>query len=450
MKFKAGETIGGRFRLVRELGKGGIGRVWLAQEKRLDRLVAVKVLLDLDGQDSDEDRWKKGELLKRFAVEARAVAGLDHPGIPAVYDWSSGDPETGEPPYLAMQYVVGKTLQAVLEEEVGGRLTVVEAVCLGAQLSSSLAAMHGAGGGILHRDLKPGNIMVTDGGRVSLIDFGSAFIMDPHQPRVTTRSRIAPGTSGYTAPEVLEGRTGPAALSDLYALGCIIYEALAGPVFVYENDSDLDQAHRKEKPPSLKARNSAVPEEINRLVMRLLEKQPAQRPGSAHEVFAHLRSLLPGPVPEGIERVRPYDLTLPFRDPCRPPEDIAGTSRDRTLPPVTVGAVRVEPTAFIENLRNVSDLLKAGRQEEGWGLIKRMLAMVEAAQGVAGTDVRRLLARGIRIFLESDDFDHAKLLWEDMITRCRGNGIARDDSFLEEARAAFRTYNNGSGRRRSR
>lgn len=441
MQVKAGQTIGGRFVLIRELGKGGIGRVWLARERRLERDVAIKVLQDFDGEGTGEDRLKPGELLERFAVEARAIAGLDHPGVPAVYDWSSGDPETAEPPYLAMQYISGKNLGAVLEQETGGRLTLEEGVCLGAQLSSILVAVHGAGRGVFHRDLKPENIMVSEAGRVSLVDFGSAFIVAPHRPRVTTRSRLVPTTSGYTAPEILFGRSGPAALSDIYALGCIIYRVLGGPVFDYETDTALDSAHMKETPQPLRERNPDVPKELDCLVMQLLEKEPAQRPDSAREVFERLRPFLSPTVPGGVEPARPYDLTLPFRDPCRPPEtDAAGESRHRRLPPQTVAAATVDPTAFIENLRRVRDLAREGQKEEAWEFIREMVSAQEKVQGVAGTDVRRILSRGTQIFLEVNDPERAKKLWHDLLRRARNNGVNPGDRHVEEARKALREY----------
>lgn len=448
---KAGQALGGRFELVRKLGEGGIGQVWFARERRLERDVAVKILLDLDGRGEDEERWKRGELLKRFAVEARAVAGLDHPGIPAVYDWSGGRPETGEPPYLAMQYIRGKDLGRVLAEETGGRLTVLEAVSLGAQLSSILAVLHGTGSGVFHRDLKPANIMVSETGRVSAIDFGSALIVAPHRPRVTTRSRTAPTTSGYTAPEIIQGRMGPVASSDLYALGCVIYRVLGGPVFGGEEEDEqstrvLDIAHVKETPQPLRERNPDVPEELDRLVLQLLEKKPSSRPADAREAFARLRPFLPQALPEGIERATPYDLTLPFRDPCRPPERATrGEQRDRAMPPRTVTAARVDPTSFIEDLRRVGDLAGNGRREEAGDLLQRVVSAVESAQGPAGTDVRRALARGVRIFIELGDEERAKKLWKELIRRARDHGVDADDNFIREARDALRDY----GARRS-
>jgi serine/threonine protein kinase len=445
MRVKAGQTIGGRFVLTRELGKGGFGRVWLAREKRLGRDVAIKMVQDLDREVMGEDDWEPGDLLKRFAVEARAIAGLDHPGVPAVYDWSSGDAEADEPPYLAMQYIRGKNLGAVLEEETGGRLTIEEAACLGGQLSSILAAVHGAGDGVFHRDLKPGNIMVTDAGRVSLIDFGSAFIVAPHRPRVTTRSRIVPGTSGYMAPEMLYGRSGPANRADLYALGCIIYRVLGGPVFDYETDSALDTAHMKETPQPLRERNPDVPEELDRLVMQLLEKEPDRRPAGAREVFGRLRPFIPAVAPGGVERVRPYDVTLPFRDPCRPPErDTAGGNQHQRLPPRTVGAGEVDPTASIENLRRVRDLARGGQNKEAWTLIREMVSAQEEVQGVAGTDVRKILSTGTQIFLDADDPERAKELSLDLLRRARENGVDPGDCYIEEAREALRKYSGRS------
>lgn len=427
--------------LSRELGRGGIGRVWLAREKRLERDVAVKLLLDLDGHEGDEDRWKAGELLSRFAVEARAIAGLDHPGIPAVYDWSSGDAETGDPPYLAMQYIRGKNLRNVLEEEVGGRLTLAEGVCLGAQLSSILAAVHDAGEGIVHRDLKPSNIMVTEAGRVSLIDFGSAFIVARHRPRVTTRSRMAPATSGYTAPEVLRARSGPAALSDLYALGCVLYEVFGGPVFDYQSDSELDAAHLNEIPHPLRKRNPDVPEELDRLVMQLLEKDPKRRPEGAREVFARLRPFLPA-APRSRERqFKRYDLTLPFLDPCRPPEGkTVGKGRRGAVPPLTVTTAKVDPAAFIEDLRRVRDLALTGQREDARKLADQMVSALEEAQGAAGTDVRRALSSSIQIFLEVHDVEHAKMLWSDLLRRAQKNGVGPRDRFIGEAEKALRDY----------
>ncbi|TDD84863.1 serine/threonine-protein kinase [Actinomadura rubrisoli] len=441
MTVRAGQTIGGRYVLTRTLGQGGFGRVWLAREKRLERDVAIKVLLNHDGREATADPGRPGDLLKRFAVEARAIAGLSHPGIPVVYGWSAGDPDIGEPPYLAMQYIAGKNLGSVLEEEAGGRLTIAEGVSLGAQLSSILAAVHGARDAVFHRDLKPENIMVAATGRVTLVDFGSAFIVAPHRPRVTTRSRMVPTTSGYTAPEVLRARSGPATPSDLYSLGCVIYRVFGGPVFDYEADAELDAAHIEEEPQPLRERNGDVPDELDRLVMQLLKKEPAQRPESAREVFVRLRPFLPAFAPSGVETVKPYDLTLIFRDPCRPPEqDGDGEHGHRMSPPRSVANPEVDPTASIENLRRVRDLVQEGRKAEAWMLLNEMIAAVEMAQGVAGADVRRIMSRGIELFLEVDDSPRAKELWEGLTARARENGIDPRDRFIKEAREVIRRY----------
>jgi tetratricopeptide (TPR) repeat protein len=259
----ADERLAGRqishYRLLRPLGRGGMGVVYLAQDVELGREVAIKFL--------HHGRAVRPADEARFRREARAAASLDHPNIGTVYE--VGEHEGVR--FLAMAFYKGTTLAQLLAGQPDRRLTVDAAASIAGQLASALAAAHAAG--IVHRDLKPENIMVLPDGRVKLLDFGLARQLDA---QILTEEGMVVGTAAYMAPEQLEGqRTGTAA--DLWALGVVLYEMLAGrKPFGGERAGMVHSILYEEPPPLREARPDAHPV-LEGIVSHCLAKKPGDR-----------------------------------------------------------------------------------------------------------------------------------------------------------------------------
>ncbi|MBW8485561.1 serine/threonine-protein kinase [Actinomadura parmotrematis] len=277
--------IADRYELDRyKLGPGGMGMVYGALDRVLARRVAVKLLRPPAGPDAET-------AVKRFRREARAVAGLNHPGVPALYDIGRQDGgEFADCPYLVMELVGGAPLSTLLDEH--GRLPVGWAAALTAQACAVLDHAHGSG--LVHRDLKPQNMMVTPDGALRVLDFGLAAIVAGDDSGRLTGTGQYPGTLAYIAPERFDAGCEPDPACDLYALGVILYEALSGANPFAANDIPaVIRAQLERVPPAIED----VPGELDRLARALLEKKPGDRPGSAAEVYRllvpHLGTLSP-------------------------------------------------------------------------------------------------------------------------------------------------------------
>ncbi|MEU5563628.1 serine/threonine-protein kinase [Micromonospora musae] len=268
---QAGDRIGDRYELTYPVGRGGMGQVWAGFDDRLDRPVAVKFLRQLEVPEDERET-----AVKRFRREARATARLDHPGVPAVHDLGVH----GEDLYIVMQLVRGMVLADHIAEQ--EQLSVGEAARIAAQICSVLTAAHTAS--LVHRDLKPQNLMVTPSGVVKVLDFGVAALLDPAGASRLTAPGRALGTPAYIAPEQAAGRpAGPAA--DLYALGCVVFEMLAGqPPYQAANALDVMQRHLRSPIPIISEHRPDVPDDLAHLLYCLLAKDPMERPTSAAEV----------------------------------------------------------------------------------------------------------------------------------------------------------------------
>ncbi|MFE5945211.1 protein kinase [Streptomyces sp. NPDC056480] len=306
-----GRVIGGRYELATVIGQGGMGQVWTAYDRRLDRRVAVKLLrpATMTGPATAAD-----ELRRRFVRECRVTAHVDHPGLVTVHDAGS----EGEDLYLVMQYVEGADLADHLAEH--DPYPWEWAVSVAAQLCAVLAAVHAVP--IVHRDLKPRNVMVRPDGSVIVLDLGVASVLDSDTTRLThTGSPI--GSPAYMAPEqAMGGAVGPS--TDLYALGALLHELLSGNVpFVGSTALGVLHRHLYEPPVPLRQLRPEVPEPLEALVLRLLAKDPRERPSGAHEVYEELLPLLPARgAPAG-----PMDPTRPFLRPHAPwPDRPAATA----------------------------------------------------------------------------------------------------------------------------
>ncbi|MFD3803526.1 protein kinase [Streptomyces sp. NPDC058611] len=313
--------IGDRYQLATILGQGGMGQVWTAYDQRLDRRVAVKLLRPdkVAGPGTVAE-----ELRRRFVRECRVTAQVDHPGLVTVHDAGSD----GDELYLVMGYVEGADLADHLAEH--DPYPWPWAVAIVAQLCAVLSAVHAVP--IVHRDLKPRNVMVRPDGTVLVLDLGVASVMDTDTTRLTsTGSPI--GSPAYMAPEqAMGGAVGP--YTDLYALGVLLYELLSGNV-PFAGSTALGVLHRHLYEPPLPVRQlrPEVPAELEAVLLRLLAKDPQDRPSSAQEVYEALVPLLPArgsAAPSG-----PLDPTRPFLRPHAPWPDRATVIPPRPADPPT-------------------------------------------------------------------------------------------------------------------
>ncbi|MEV6971921.1 protein kinase [Kitasatospora sp. NPDC093806] len=270
-----GRALNGRYELVEILGVGGMATVWRGVDHVLGRQVAVKVL---NGGLADDPRFAE-----RFGREAQHAAMLVHPRIVMVFD--SGVDQGA--PYIVMELVQGRSLAALLAQRPG--LPVEQAVGIAAAVCEGLAHAHAAG--LVHRDIKPGNIMITDDGGVKVVDFGIARAGSSHN---LTQTASVLGTAAYLSPEQataspLDGRT------DLYAVGCVLTEMLTGATpFTAETPVAIAYKHVGEQPLPPSARRPGLPPALDAAVLRLLAKNPAARPPDATAARAELLACVPG------------------------------------------------------------------------------------------------------------------------------------------------------------
>jgi len=274
MRPSSGLTFGGRYQLSSRVAIGGMGEVWQATDLVIGRTVAIKIL-------KDEYLGDPG-FLERFRAEARHAALVNHEGIANVFDYGEEDGSA----YLVMELVPGEALSAILERE---RVLPVDRVLdIVAQTAMALQAAHAAG--LVHRDIKPGNLLITPDGRVKITDFGIARIAD--QVPLTATGQVM-GTVQYLSPEQASGH--PASpTTDIYSLGIVAYEALAGRrPFTGESQVAIAMAQINETPPELP---NTVPEPVRNLVYACIAKNPADRPGSAAHLARAAQALRRGDV----------------------------------------------------------------------------------------------------------------------------------------------------------
>src|SRR5262245_36732720 len=278
----AGTLLARRYQIVAPLGKGGMGEVYRAHDTRLGRDVAIKVLPAPFASDFDR--------LSRFEREARAVAALTHPNILAIHDYGTDQGVT----YAATELLEGQTLR---ERQANGPLPWREAVSIGTAIADGLAAAHARS--IIHRDLKPANLFLTRDGRVKILDFGLARMGNAQAPTGAETATFKPsltesgaimGTVGYMSPEQVRGESADAR-SDLFALGCVLYEMVSGiRPFTRPTATETQAALLRDDPPPLAP--AGAPPELDRLIRRCLEKDGAARFQTARELALAIIGLL--------------------------------------------------------------------------------------------------------------------------------------------------------------
>ena len=281
-------TYLGRFVLLHLLGKGGMGEVWRAQDPRLGREVAIKILPPELAKDPDSQA--------RFERECKILAALNHPCIAHIYEAgeevpiSPADPgATDKIAFIVMELIEGRSLSDILQS---AQIPVSTAVRLARQIAKALAVAHKAG--IVHRDLKPANIMVTSKNQVKVLDFGLARPLQttgaPILPEVTVPGMVM-GTAAYLSPEQVKGNPADNR-SDIWSFGCVLYQMLCGRrPFPSNSVPEILAGILRDDPEDLKEMNPALPSDLGDLVKKCLEKDPARRPQTAFEISTTLKEI---------------------------------------------------------------------------------------------------------------------------------------------------------------
>ncbi len=279
------ELLSGRYELGEILGFGGMSEVHLARDTRLHRDVAVKVLR--------ADLARDPSFYLRFRREAQNAAALNHPAIVAVYDTGEAETTSGPLPYIVMEYVDGVTLRDIVHND--GPMPPKRAIEVIADACQALNFSHTHG--IIHRDVKPANIMISKAGAVKVMDFGIARALADAQHRVTQTAAVI-GTAQYLSPEQARGEAVDAR-SDVYSLGCVLYEMLTGePPFVGDSPVAVAYQHVREDPVPPSQRHPGIGPELDAVVLKALAKNPDNRYQSAAEMRADLVRVHNGEAPE--------------------------------------------------------------------------------------------------------------------------------------------------------
>ncbi|WP_017599864.1 serine/threonine-protein kinase [Nocardiopsis lucentensis] len=410
---KATRILDGRYELnALPLARGGMGEVYEGRDIRLEREVAVKFIRFPADADADE----RADMVRRFVRESRITAELQHPGVPAVFDAGSGDDKH---PYLVMQRVHGVSVSDLVAEQ--ERLSVGWTTGIGAQVCSVLAAAHRAS--LVHRDLKPGNLMLEPDGTVKVLDFGLAVALDRTDMSQITRTGHTPGTPAYMAPEqLMAGMATPQ--SDLYALGCVLHEMLTGRrLFTASTPFAVASKQANETPSGVRAVRPDVPRELSEVIGALLEKRPEDRPRDAVEAYHRLIGFALGlePIPGTLH---PPSLPNPHRmygaALSRVFDTVPEGGPDRAEPEAT--ATRVPkpntsplPREDIERTRSrVAELVGASRYRQAAETLRDAVTGATAAFGRTDPDVVELRMEWANVLFEGGDFRQAGPLYAEL------------------------------------
>ena len=268
-----GELIDNRYKIVSSIGEGGMANVYLAWDTILEREVAVKILR---GDLADDDKF-----VRRFQREANSASSLKHPNIVEMYDVGEDNGKY----FIVMEYVNGKTLKSLIKKR--GALNLNEAVDIMLQLTSGIACAHDSY--IIHRDIKPQNIMILEDGRDKITDFGIAMALNNNE---LTQTNSVMGSVHYLPPEQASG-SGSTIKSDIYSLGILMFELFTGTVpFKGDNAVEIAIKHMKEPIPSVCSINPKIPQSIENIILRACAKNPKNRYDSVNEMYSDLKVAL--------------------------------------------------------------------------------------------------------------------------------------------------------------
>lgn len=325
-----GQKINERYEIVKSIGEGGMANVYLANDKILDRKVAVKVLR---GDLSSDDKF-----IRRFQREALSVSNLSHPNIVEVYDVGEEDGEH----YIVMEYIDGKTLKQLLKKRES--LTLTEVIDIMTQLTDGISHAHESY--IIHRDIKPQNIMIEDNGRIKITDFGIAMALNATQ---LTQTNSVMGSVHYLPPEQANGKASTIK-SDIYSLGILMYELLTGTVpFRGDNAVEIALKHMNDKIPSIRKQDPSIPQSVENILLKATAKNPRNRYDSAKEMYEDLL--------HSLEEEHSNDKKISFE---YPENDL-----DQTAPiPITPPKKKVEKPKKEEITEDTEELVTEIKNEE--------------------------------------------------------------------------------------
>ena len=347
----------GQYQIERQLGRGGFGVVYIGVDVRLGRRAAIKQLLP--------ELSNNREIVERFFNEAKAAANINHPGIVEIYDvgW-----HTDGSAYFAMKLLDGDSLSRRLRS---GPVSIVYAATVGRQVASALVAAHNSG--IVHRDLKPDNIIlvpddeVAIGERAVILDFGIAKLSDP-QSMSNTRSGMMMGTPGYMSPEQCRGAGEVDHRTDLYALGCILFEMLTGrPPFVGEGPGEVMGMHQFVEPPALRSLRPDVPPDLDALIAKLLAKKIDQRMQRMSEVQSALQAFAtggrsmerPAAAPSTVNALAPTQVSE-REQPAPQPDPVSAAAQQANQP--------LQPTTYTSASGEVAKPAQAAKKRLAIGI----------------------------------------------------------------------------------
>ena len=277
-----GDKINDRYQIIKTIGEGGMANVYLALDTILNRQVAVKILR---GDLADDEKF-----VRRFQREALSASKLNHPNIVEMYDVGEDNGQY----YIVMEYVSGKTLKSLVKKR--GALTLPEVIDIMTQLLSAVMCAHDSY--IIHRDIKPQNVMILEDGKVKIMDFGIAMALNSNE---LTQTNSVMGSVHYLPPEQANG-SGSTIKSDIYSLGILMYELLIGKVpFKGDNAVEIAIKQMKEPIPSICQQNPDIPQSIENIVIRACAKNPKNRYDSAKEMYDDIQNAL---TPDGLKQKR--------------------------------------------------------------------------------------------------------------------------------------------------
>ncbi len=321
--------LGGRYELDGVVGRGGMAEVYRARDLRLDRIVAVKTLR--------EDLARDQTFQARFRREAQSAASLNHPSIVAVYDTGEDTSPTSHVPFIVMEYVDGRTIRDLLRDD--RRLLPERALEITDGVLRALDYSHRAG--IVHRDIKPGNVMLNRQGEIKVMDFGIARAVADTQATMTQTAQVI-GTAQYLSPEQARGERVDAR-SDLYSVGCLLYELLTGrPPFTGDSPVSIAYQHVREAPIPPSRVDPDLPDWADPIVLRAMEKDPADRYQSAADMRSDIQRALSGfPIAAAMPMTASYAHPSPGTRRMDPMGQTQLQGQTGSLPPYEYGPQRL-------------------------------------------------------------------------------------------------------------